>query len=56
VTPVFIVSDSLSKSSNIANEFVRDPNEHLHIGQHVMVKVLNVDSLRKRIQFSMKDV
>jgi uncharacterized protein len=53
---VGVHQDGLVHKSNIANEFVRDPNEHLHIGQHVMVKVLNVDSLRKRIQFSMKDV
>jgi len=46
--------DGLVHKSNIANEFVRDPNEHLHIGQHVMISVLDVDLVRKRIQLSMK--
>jgi len=46
--------DGLVHKSNIANEFIRDPNEHLHIGQHVMISVLDVDLVRKRIQLSMK--
>ncbi len=51
---VGVHQDGLVHKSNIANEFVRDPNEHLHIGQKVMVSVLEVDLVRKRIQFSMK--
>jgi len=51
---VGVHQDGLVHKSNIANEFVRDPNEHLHVGQKVMVSVLEVDLARKRIQFSMK--
>lgn len=50
---VGVHQDGLVHKSNMAKEFVRDPNEHLHVGQHVMVTVLDVDLVRKRIQFTM---
>ncbi|NPD44334.1 MULTISPECIES: Tex family protein [unclassified Lentimicrobium] len=46
--------DGLVHKSNMANEFVKDPNQFVHIGQKLMVTVIEVDLLRKRIQLSMK--
>lgn len=46
--------DGLVHKSNMANEFVKDPNKHVHIGQKLMVTVIEVDLIRKRIQLSMK--
>jgi uncharacterized protein len=40
--------------SEIADRFIADPTEIVAIHQHVKVKVLNVDTERKRIQLSMK--
>lgn len=51
---VGVHQDGLVHKSNIANEFVKDPNDVLHIGQKVIVTVIDVDIVRKRIQFSMK--
>jgi uncharacterized protein len=39
--------------SEMADRFVSDPTEIVSIHQHVTVKVLNVDTERKRIQLSM---
>ncbi len=51
---VGVHQDGLVHKSNLANEFVKDPNDFVSIGQRVMVTVLDVDIQRKRIQFSMK--
>ncbi len=51
---VGVHQDGLVHKSNMAQEFVKDPNDVVHIGQKVWVKVLDVDIPRKRIQFSMK--
>jgi uncharacterized protein len=48
--------DGLVHISELANKFVRDPNEVVHLQQQVKVKVISVDIPRKRIQFSMKQV
>ncbi|MBX2950880.1 MAG: RNA-binding transcriptional accessory protein [Leadbetterella sp.] len=48
--------DGLVHLSNLANRFVRDPNEVVKVHQKVMVKVLEVDERRKRIGLSMKEV
>jgi uncharacterized protein len=40
--------------SEMADRFVSDPNEIVKLHQHVMVKVLEVDIPRKRIQLSLK--
>ncbi|HRY33787.1 MAG TPA: Tex family protein [Bacteroidales bacterium] len=48
--------DGLIHISQISNTFVRDPNDVLKINQKLMVKVLDVDHTRKRIQLSLKDV
>ncbi len=48
--------DGLVHLSELANRFVRDPNEVVRLQQQVQVKVLGVEVSRKRIQFSMKQV
>ena len=47
--------DGLVHVSELANRFVRDPNEVVRLNQKVMVVVLDVDFERKRIQLSMKE-
>jgi len=46
--------DGLVHISQMADRFIRDPNEVVKINQKVMVEVLDVDINRKRIQLSMK--
>jgi uncharacterized protein len=46
--------DGLVHVSQLADKFVRDPNEVVKLNQKVMVEVLEVDIDRKRIQLSMK--
>jgi uncharacterized protein len=50
-----VKQDGLVHISKLANRFVSDPNEIVHLHQHVKVKVLEVDVARKRIQLSMKE-
>lgn len=40
--------------SNLADTFVQDVNEHVSLHQHVQVKVLEVDTARKRIQLKLE--
>ena len=51
-----VKQDGLVHVSQLANRFVSDPNEVVHLNQHVKVKVLEVDVARKRIGLSMKDL
>lgn len=46
--------DGLVHVSEMANRFIRDPNEVVSLHQQVLVKVIEVDIQRKRIQLSMK--
>ena len=46
--------DGLVHISELANRYVSDPAEIVKLHQHVRVKVLEVDNVRKRIAFSMK--
>ncbi|MDX9905375.1 MAG: Tex family protein [Bacteroidales bacterium] len=48
--------DGLVHISQMANRFVRDPKEVVKINQKVMVKVLEVDKERKRINLTMKEI
>ncbi|HOX76429.1 MAG TPA: Tex family protein [Bacteroidales bacterium] len=48
--------DGLVHVSQMANRFVRDPKEVVKINQKVMVKVLEVDKERKRINLTMKEI
>jgi len=47
--------DGLIHTSQLANRFVKDPNEVVRLGQKVQVKVVEVDEARKRIALSMKE-
>jgi uncharacterized protein len=51
-----IKQDGLVHISNMSNTYVTDPSKVVKLHQQVMVKVLNVDIERKRIQLSMKGV
>jgi protein Tex len=46
--------DGLVHISQLADRFVRDPNDVVKLNQKVMVEVLEVDMDRKRIQLTMK--
>jgi uncharacterized protein len=51
---VGVKQDGLVHISQLADRFVKDPNDIVKIHQHVKVKVLEVDISRNRIQLSMK--
>jgi uncharacterized protein len=51
-----IKQDGLVHVSNLAAKYVSDPSTIVKMHQHVMVKVIDVDIERRRIQLSMKDV
>ena len=51
-----VKQDGLVHISQLADRFVRDPNEVVKLQQQVQVKVLEVDLVRKRIQLSMKEL
>ena len=46
--------DGLVHISQLANKYVRDPNDVVHLHQHVQVKVLAVDRRRNRISLTMR--
>ena len=48
-----IKENGLVHLSQLAEQFISDPTEVVSIHQHVMVRVMNVDYDRKRIQLSM---
>lgn len=51
---VGVHQDGLVHLSHLADRFVKDPNEIVHVNQKVEVTVLEVDVPRKRIGLSMK--
>jgi len=53
---VGIKENGLVHVSNMADKFVSDPTEIVKVHQHVQVKVMEVDVVRKRVQLSMKDL
>lgn len=48
--------DGLVHISQLADRFIKDVNEAVHLHQHVKVRVVEVDNIRKRISLSMKGV
>ena len=52
---VGVKQDGLVHISQISKEFIKNPAEKLALHQEVMVKVLEVDIPRKRIQLSIRD-
>ncbi len=53
---VGVKQDGLVHISQLANRFVSNPADVVQLHQHVMVKVIEVDAARKRIQLAMRDV
>ena len=51
---VGVHQDGLVHVSELANRFVADPAEVVHVGQVVRVKALSVDTAVRRISLSMK--
>ncbi len=52
---VGVHQDGLVHVSHLGHRFIRDPNEAVKVGQIVKVKVLSVDTPRKRIGLSIKE-
>ena len=50
---VGIKESGLIHVSNLSDSFVKDVNEHVHLHQQIIVKVLSVDIPRKRIQLKL---
>jgi uncharacterized protein len=50
---VGIKESGLIHVSNLSEGFVKDVNEHVHLHQQIIVKVLSVDIPRKRIQLAL---
>lgn len=53
---VGIKENGLVHISELADRFVSDPTQVVAIHQHVKVKVISVDLIRKRVQLSMKGI
>ena len=53
---VGVHQDGLVHVSQLADRFVKDPNDVVHLHQHVQVRVTEVDLRRGRISLSMKAV
>jgi len=51
-----VKQDGMVHISQLANKFVKNPNDIVKLNQHVEVKVLEVDIDRSRINLSMKEV
>ena len=51
-----VKQDGLVHISQIANKFVKNPADVLSLNQQVMVKVMEVDVKRGRVNLSMKEV
>jgi protein Tex len=49
-----VKQDGLVHISEIAHQYISDPSQALKLGQQVMVKVLEVDRVRKRIALSIR--
>ncbi len=52
---VGVHQDGLAHISQLADRFVRDPNEVVKVGQKVRARVMEVDLERKRISLSLKE-
>ena len=48
-----IKESGLIHVSNLSDNFVKDVNEHVHLHEQIIVKVLDVDVARKRIQLKL---
>uniref|UniRef100_A0AB33IR63 Tex family protein n=1 Tax=Prevotella sp. GTC17253 TaxID=3236793 RepID=A0AB33IR63_9BACT len=46
--------DGLVHISQLSNNFIKDPNEAVHLHQHVRVKIIEIDLQRRRISLTMR--
>ncbi len=53
---VGVKQDGLVHISQLADKFVSNPNDVVKLHQHVKVRVVEIDTERKRIQLTMKDI
>ena len=51
-----LVDEQMVHVSQISDKFIKHPREVLKVGDIVRVKVLNVDTAKKRIALTMKGV
>jgi uncharacterized protein len=51
-----IKENGLLHISQITDRFIKDPSEVLKLDQKIMVRIVDIDVERKRIQLSMKRV
>ena len=51
-----IKENGLIHLSQLADRYISDPNEVVSIHQHVRVRVLGIDTERKRIQLTLRGV
>ena len=51
-----VKQDGLVHISQMANRFIKSPNEVVKLQQHVQVKIVELDMMRKRVMLSMKEV
>ncbi len=51
-----VKQDGMVHISEIANKYIKDPADELQLNQHVMVRVLQVDRERQRINLSIRQV
>jgi len=51
-----VKENGLIHVSQMADEFVKDPNQYVRLNQKLKVKIVGLDVVRKRIQLSLKDV
>ena len=49
-------NDGLVHISQLSDHFIHDPNEAVHLHQHVRVRVVEVDHRRHRVSLSMRGV
>jgi protein Tex len=50
-----VKQDGLVHISQMANRFIKSPSEVVKLQQHVEVRIIEVDIMRKRVMLSMKD-
>ncbi len=53
---ISVHQDGLVHISQISNDFIKHPSDVLKVGDVVTVKILNVDTEKKRISLTMKDI
>ncbi len=53
---IWLKNDWLVHISHIADQYVKDPNDVVEVGQKVKVKILSIDEEKGKVQLSMKEV